>query len=100
MTEDTIVQVSNVSGGWEDLGRATRAEALATVERGTVPGLDLHGASLRAIDWITREEITMTTTATTDIDAETVQQLRHERAKGMTIAELHKAFHSLSAETI
>jgi hypothetical protein len=103
MNEDTLVQVSNVSGGWEDLGRSTREEALATVARGTVPGLDLHGATLRAVDWITREEVTMTTTTVpvpADLDAETAQQLRHERANGVTLAELRKAYPSLSLATI
>jgi hypothetical protein len=45
----------------------------------------------------------MTTTvapAATDLDAETVAQLRSERSSGVTIAELRKAYPSLSAATI
>jgi hypothetical protein len=42
----------------------------------------------------------VSTTVPADLDAETVAQLRHERANGMTLAELRKAYPSLSAEQI
>jgi hypothetical protein len=54
---------------------------------------------LRAVDWITKEEITMTTTTAT-VPAEVAEQVRTRRAGGETLAELRKAFPDLSAAAI
>jgi len=56
-TEDTIVQVRNESGEWTDYARTTRREALAALEAGRLPGKS-EPEPLRAVDWITREEVT------------------------------------------
>jgi hypothetical protein len=121
--EDTIVQVRSADGtGWVDYARTDRASALAALAARRLPG---HRSTeeLRAIDWITHEEVTMPTTdptavvlpkpkrqrrpvttdtlpAATELDPETVAQLRSERANGVTLAELRKAFPSLSSATI
>lgn len=121
MAEDTLVQVrDSAEGEWADLLRTTRSEALATVERRSVPGLDLDGAALRAVDWITREEVPMTTRTATKVAAEKVEttkarsdangsvpptdeeatELRKARASGTTLAELRRSYPSLSLATI
>jgi hypothetical protein len=55
-TEDTIVQIRGEDGEWTDYARTTRPEALAALEAGRLPGHS-KPEPLRAVDWITKEEI-------------------------------------------
>ena len=98
MTEDTIVQVRDRDRDrWVDYARTDRASALSAIEARKLPG-HTTTEELRAIDWITHEEIAMTTT--TAVPSEVVAELRTRREAGETLAELKKAFPGLSAATI
>ncbi len=56
--DDTILQVRDPGGDWEDLGRDTRATVQTVVERGSIPGLTFQvGAELRGVDWLSWEEV-------------------------------------------
>ena len=63
MTEDTIVQIRDEKGDWTDYSRTTRPEALAAVTAGILPGHS-RPEPLRAVDWISKEEIAVTETKT------------------------------------
>jgi len=69
--EDTVVQVRDQKGDWTDYARTTRAQALAAIAAGTLPG---HTAPepLRAVDWISKEEIAMTTKTTAQAETSAI----------------------------
>jgi hypothetical protein len=115
--EDTIVQVRDRSGtGWTDYARTTRAAALAAVEAGRLPG-HAEPEELRAVDWISKEEIEVATrtahaqaqakveetkarATANGVPAEVAEELRSKRAEGVSLAELRKLHPELTAAQI
>jgi hypothetical protein len=110
-TEDTIVQVKQ-GRRWVDYARTTRTEAMAAVAAGKLPG-HRKAEELRAVDWITHEEVKPEPTATTTgysgsgstasrttMTKDDRDLIAAARLAGTTLAELKKAWPQYTAEQI
>jgi len=93
--DDTIVQVRNEAGEWVDYARTDRASALSALEAKTLPG-HAKPEELRAVDWITREEITMTTrTATARARTKAADTKARSDANGKAEEEAREAINEI-----
>jgi hypothetical protein len=97
--EDTIVQVRDRAGdGWTDYARTTRAEALAAVRAGRLPG-DSQSEPLRAVDWITKEEVAVTTrTSSTAAKAKATTTKARSDANGRAEKEAREVISEIVEE--
>jgi hypothetical protein len=102
--EDTVVQIQDGEGRWTDYARTTRAAALAAVAAGTLPGHP-DPEPLRAVDWITKEDVMTTTLEAPEAQPEVARITQVEdlpdpvradivsrREAGETLAELKTRF--------